>query len=391
MEDSASRVARWKQEIEHLKTEVLTWREKYPQLVASLDRYLAEPAPRPAAGAPAQPRRTPSLTSSEPFMNSVFDAAQYVDGSDPHYTFLRYEAGQVRDLPVLRNGNVATPGEIVPRRFLTVLSQGDTTFKQGSGRRELAERIFTDAAPLAARVIVNRVWDWHFGRPLVPTPSDFGVQGDKPTHPELLTDLAARFVAHGWSLKWLNRHIMSSAAYQQASTPRAGLVKADPTNTLYWRMTPRRMEIEAYRDTLLRASGRLDAKMYGPSEDLELPGHVRRTLYGRISRGRLLPLLKNYDFPDPMQSTGGRDLTTTSLQQLFVLNSAFFRDSAVAISKAVRDLPDDAARMRELYRRLLSRDPSPRELDLALSFLQQGTLEQYAQVLLSTNEEIFWP
>ncbi|MEJ7608550.1 MAG: DUF1553 domain-containing protein [Bryobacteraceae bacterium] len=94
---------------------------------------------------------------------------------------------------------------------------------------------------------------------------------------------------------------------------------------------------------------------------------------------------------DPMQSAGGRDLTTTSLQQLFVLNSTFFYDSAVAISKAVSDLPSDTARMRELYRRLLSRDPSPKELDLALSFLATGTFEQYAQVLLSTNEEILWP
>ncbi|MEJ7608549.1 MAG: DUF1553 domain-containing protein [Bryobacteraceae bacterium] len=103
--------------------------------------------------------------------------------------------------------------------------------------------------------MVNRVWDWHFGRPLAPTPSDFGVQGEKPSHPELLTDLAARFVAHGWSLKWLNREIMTSAAYQQSSKPRADLVTADPTNILMWRMSPRRMDIESYRDTL-RASGR---------------------------------------------------------------------------------------------------------------------------------------
>ena len=324
-------------------------------------------------------------------MNSVYDAAQYIDGSDPHYTFLVYKPGEPRDVPVLRNGNVATPGEIVPRHFLTVLSKGENTFKNGSGRLELAEKIFTDGAPLAARVIVNRVWDWHFGRPLAPTPSDFGVQGEKPTHPELLTDLAARFIAHGWSLKWLNREIMTSAAYRQSSKPRADMVKADPTNTLFWRMPPRRMDIESYRDTLLRASGRLNPEMFGPSDDVESPTNVRRTVYGRMSRGRLSPLLKNYDFPDPMQSAGGRDMTTTSLQQLFVLNSAFFHDSAVAIAKAVSVLPTEATRMRELYRRLLSRDPSPKELDLALSFLANGTLEQYAQVLLSTNEEIFRP
>ena len=109
--------------------------------------------------------------------------------------------GEARDFPVLLHGNVATPGEIVPRHFPAVLAKGDGLLKNGSGRLELAEKIFTDAAPLAARVIVNRVWGWHFGRPLVATPSDFGVQGEKPTHPELLDDLAARFIAHGWSLE----------------------------------------------------------------------------------------------------------------------------------------------------------------------------------------------
>jgi len=389
--DSETRVARWKLEIEGLKTEMLALQEKYPKLVASVEKYWTPPAPRPAGVTAAEGRRRQPLTSTEPYMNSVYDAAQYIDGSDPHYTFLVYKPGEARDVPVLRNGNVATPGEIVPRHFLTVLSKGENTFKKGSGRLELAEKIFTDAAPLAARVIVNRVWDWHFGRPLAPTPSDFGVQGEKPTHPELLTDLAARFIAHGWSLKWLNREIMTSAAYRQSSKPRADMVKADPANTLFWRMPPRRMDIESYRDTLLQASGRLNPKMFGPSEDVEAPTNRRRTVYSRMSRGRLSPLLKYYDFPDPMQSAGGRDMTTTSLQQLFVLNSAFFHDSAVAIAKAVSDLPTDATRMRELYRRLLSRDPSPKELDLALSFLAKGTLEQYAQVLLSTNEEIFWP
>jgi len=129
-------------------------------------------------------------------MNSVFEASQYVDGSDHDSTFINYKPGEARDVPVLLHGNVATPGEVVPRKFISVLSKGDERFKQGSGRLEFANRVFTDAAPLAARVIVNRVWGWHFGRPLVATPSDFGVQGDKPTHPELLDDLSARFIAH---------------------------------------------------------------------------------------------------------------------------------------------------------------------------------------------------
>ena len=185
------------------------------------------------------------------------------------YTFVVYQPGEARDLPVMLRGNVATPGEITPRHFLTVLSKGDAHFKNGSGRLELAEKIFTDAAPLAARVIVNRVWAWHFGKPLVGTPSDFGTQGEKPTHPELLDDLAARFIANGWSLKWLHREIMLSAAYHQSSRPRADAERVDQANTLLWRMNPRRMDIEAYRDSMLRAAGTLNDKMYGPSEDLD--------------------------------------------------------------------------------------------------------------------------
>jgi hypothetical protein len=301
-----------------------------------------------------------------------------------------YKPGEARDFPVLLHGNVATPGEIVPRHFPAVLAKGDGLLKNGSGRLDLAEKIFSDAAPLAARVMVNRVWAWHFGRPLVATPSDYGVQGEKPTHPELLDDLAARFIAHGWSLKWLNREIMLSSAYRQSSRPRADAEKVDQINSLLWRMNPRRLDAESYRDTLLRSAGRLSAKMYGPSEDAESETNVRRTVYARVSRGRLSNLLKVYDFPDPVQTSGGRDLTTTSLQQLFVMNSPFMRAEAEALAGSVKQEPDGKAKVRSLYRQVLSRDPSAKEFDLALGYLAQGTVEQYAQVLLSSNEEIFW-
>src|SRR6185436_12071321 len=130
---------------------------------------------------------------------------------------------------------------IVARHFPTVLAKSDPSFQQGSGRLELAERIFSDAAPLAARVIVNRVWGCHMGKPLVGTPSDFGVQGEKPTHPELLDDLAARFTQHGWSLKWLHREIVTSATYRQSSRPREPGMQVDISNSLLWRMNPRRL------------------------------------------------------------------------------------------------------------------------------------------------------
>ncbi len=394
VENSAPRVAKWKAEIDSLKVEMQGLLDTYPQLVKSVEKYwtVTPRQPRaPVADGVAPSPRGRNVSSTEPFMNAVYDAAQYVDGTDPHFTWLTYRPGEARDLPVMLHGNVATPGEVTPRHFLTVLSKGDSKLKQGSGRLELAERIFSDAAPLTARVMVNRVWDWHFGKPLVATASDFGTQGEKPTHPELLDDLASRFIAHGWSLKWLNREIMLSAAYRQASRPRADAAQVDPVNSLLWRMNPRRVDVETYRDSILRAAGTLDDKMYGPSIDLDREDRPRRTVYGRVSRGRLSNLLRLYDFPDPTQTSPGRDLTTTSLQQLFVMNSAFMHEQAAALAKAVEEEPDDAAKMRSLYRRILSRDPTPQELDLALTYLGQGAVEQYAQVLLSTNEEIFWP
>lgn len=393
VEGASERVAKWKDEIKALQAEMEALREKYPKLVSNVEKYWTYPPPR-VPGAPAPPQqqnRRRSSTSTEPFMNSVYEAAQYVDGSDAHYTFINYKPGEARDVPVLLHGNVATPGPVVPRHFLSVISKGDNTFKNGSGRLELADKMFTDAAPLTARVIVNRVWDWHFGRPIVATPSDFGVQGEKPSDPKLLDDLASRFIAHGWSLKWLHREIMLSAAYRQSSKPRADGDKIDTLNTLVWRMNPRRLDIESYRDTLLRSAGRLDSTMYGPSDDVDSATNVRRTVYGRVSRGRLAGLLKTYDFPDPMQTAGGRDLTTNALQQFFVMNSAFMHEEASALAKSVEGETDNAAKLKLLYRKVLSRDPSPKETDLGLSFLTGGKIDEYAQILLATNEEIFWP
>src|SRR5207249_138871 len=157
---------------------------------------------------------------------------------------------------------------------------------------------------------------------LVATASDFGTQGQRPTHPELLDDLAARFIAHGWSLKWLHKEMMLSAAYRQSSHPRADGEKADQANALLWRMNPRRMDIEAYRDSILRAAGTLSEKMYGPSVDLDEEENTRRSVYAKISRQSVNTILRLYDFPDAMMTSPGRDLTTTSLQQLFVMNSS---------------------------------------------------------------------
>jgi hypothetical protein len=420
--NGAEKRVKWQAEMAEFKAEATTLLEKYPQLLQSLDKFWNPPrrgggpppaaAAAPAAGAkpvPGQPaaidKPAPAAAvpppppargrgqggSTEPYVNAVFEAAQYVDASDPSYTYLVYKPGEARDMPVFKSGNYAAPGEIVPRGFPAVLAKGDTRFKQGSGRLELAERIFSDTPGLAARVIVNRVWGWHFGRPLVATPSDFGTQGDKPTHPELLDDLAARFIEQGWSLKWLHKEIMLSAVYQQSSNPREDGLKADEVNALLWRQNPRRLDAEAYRDTLVRSAGLLDDQMGGISGDVDDETFYRRAIYGRVSRARPPQVLALYDFPEATQTAPDRDVTTSTLQQIFLMNSEFIQKLAEAAAKTAAAATGEAEQIGLLYRRILARDPTVAEMKSAMDYLRKGTLQRYAQVLLATNEEIFLP
>jgi hypothetical protein len=391
-EEAAKKSVEFTQEMFKVRDSLGFLKESQPEMWAYLDNLAKAPrakgTPPPAAAAGA--RRRPGA-SDLPFMQSVFDAGIWIDGSDPDLTKVDIRPGVARDMHILPHANVSAPGALAPRQFLTVLSKGDTTFKQGSGRLEFANDIFTQSGALAARVIVNRVWGWHFGKPLVATESDFGVQGEKPTHPELLSDLSARFIANGMSLKWLHREIMLSAAYRQASQPREDGIAADPTNSLLWRMNPRRLDIEAYRDNLLQISGDLEGKPDSLSFDLDAPTNRFRTVYGRVSRGRLNTILALYDFPDPIMTSPGRDLTTSPLQQLFVMNSPFMQERATDLVKRVEAEVDYPEKIRGMYRDALNRNPTPKELDTALSYLDKGTLTQFAQALLASNEVIFWP
>ncbi len=407
-EAAAKQVVKFTKEMEEVRDSMAFLKESHPEMWTYLNNLARAPQPKkpmpdvaavdPAKPAPPKPpfpagagRRRRQGASDLPFMQSVFDAGVWINGSDPDLTLVDIKPGVARDMNILPHANVASPGPIAPRQFLSVLSKGDTTFKIGSGRLELANRIFSDGAALTARVIVNRAWAWHFGKPLVATPSDFGVQGEKPSHPELLDDLSARFIANGWSLKWLHRELMLSATYLQASHPRADGMASDPTNHLLWRMNPRRLDVEAFRDSLLEISGTLDEKPVAMSEDLDAAESHHRTVYGRVSRGRLSNLLALYDFPDPTMSAPQRDLTTSPLQQLFVMNSTFIKDRAKDLVKLVDSETKNSDKVSALYRRALDRDPSPKELDLALSYLDKGALADYAQALLATNEVIFWP
>ncbi|MFO0796153.1 MAG: PSD1 and planctomycete cytochrome C domain-containing protein [Gemmataceae bacterium] len=329
-------------------------------------------------------------------VRGVADGHISVVSRGPNATRLEFEDGVGRDIAMHTRGNPARPGAVEPRRFLSVLSAGEPKrFRQGSGRLELANAITTDGAPLAARVVVNRVWKHHFGRGLVETPSDFGRQGERPSHPELLDDLAARFVAAGWSLKWLHREIVLSAAYRQGGAADASKQTADPDNRLLWRMTRRRLDVEAWRDAMLAVSGNLRRDLGGAPQELTDAANRRRTLYGLVRRRDLTDLLRLHDFPDPLTHTAARIPTTTALQQLYALNGPLLRQAAAALSRRVAaDEPaGGAARVRRAYSLLFHRPPTERETILALGFLggapDADAWTRYAHVLLGSNEFLF--
>ncbi len=277
---------------------------------------------------------------------------------------------------VFVRGNPGRPGKPVPRRSLKLLDGPDrATFKDGSGRLELARAIARKDNPLTARVMVNRIWMHHFGAPLVSTPGDFGVRSDPPSHPELLDYLAARFVEGGWSVKAMHRLIMLSATYQQRSDDRPEGRAVDPANRLLWRQNRRRLDFESMRDSLLVASGKLDGTLGGRPFPLdEQPFTARRTLYGFIDRQNLDGVYRTFDFASPDATNSRRFSTIVPQQALFLMNGPFVIEQARALAEqaqAASSAPTDVpARIKFLHERAFGRAPSPREVALGLRFLE---------------------
>jgi Protein of unknown function (DUF1553) len=246
-------------------------------------------------------------------------------------------------------------------------------------------------------VIVNRVWKHHFGTGLVETPSDFGSQGARPSHPQLLDDLTARFMANGWSIKWLHREILLSATYQQTSADDPRKHTVDPDNRWLWRMNRRRLEVEVWRDAMLAVAGNLSLERGGAPQELSDPKNRRRTLYGTVKRRELNDLLRLNDFPDPTAHSAGRVPTTTPLQQLFVLNGPFIQRQAAALAQRLKVEVGEGidARVRRAYLLLYGRPATEAQVKLAVEYLAAGDgsrdalWEQYAQVLLGSNEFLF--
>jgi hypothetical protein len=320
----------------------------------------------------------------------------------PKYPFVHaLKEGKPANMRVHIRGSADNLGDEVPRHFLSILSPAESPpFTKGSGRLELAEAIASKDNPLTARVMVNRIWQQHFGRGLVRTTSNFGALGERPTHPELLDYLAGRFIVSGWSIKALHREIMLSATYQRASQYDAHDAEIDGDNKMLWRMNRRRLEVEPWRDAMLAVSGKLDPTLGGPSMNLAAPDNRRRTIYGAVSRHDLNPLLRLFDFPDPNVTCEERTVTTVPLQQLFVLNDEFMVQNAKAlVARLAETRKDDAGRIREAFVLLYGRPATERDVKLGLAFLTakdagkggQGLTrwEQYGQVLLSANEFLY--
>ena len=290
-------------------------------------------------------------------------------------------------------GNVDRQGEPAPPGFLRILSL-DSKRTDKFTRAELAAAIATSKNPLTARVIVNRVWQHHFGRGIVGTTSNFGKLGDRPTHPQLLDTLAVRFMEAGWSLRWLHREIMLSAAYQLSAQREPANAERDPENLYLWRHAPRRLDFEAWRDAWLAVSGRLDAKRGGPSINLTDANNVRRTLYAKVSRLEPNKLMVLFDFPDANVTSGRRSVTTVPQQQLFVLNSEFTIETAKAFARRLeKAAAKEEERIGWAFRLAYGREPTPEEMRASLEFVHgAGTRErlapweQFAQAILASNE-----
>ncbi len=333
----------------------------------------------------------------------VFSSTQEPDDAE-NKRMLLADADNPHNSRIFKRGNPGTQGDEVPRRFLEVLSQPDRQpFTEGSGRLELAQSIASSQNPLTARVMVNRVWAHHFGSPLVSTPSDFGVRTPEPVHHQLLDHLAHQFMQSGWSLKELHRVICRSNTYQQSSRQRESCFLVDSENSLYWRYSRRRLDLEQFRDSMLVVSGDLSIEMGGPPVELTTaPYSSRRTVYGRIDRQNLPGMFRTFDFANPDSHSPGRFLTSVPQQGLFVFNHPFVIERAQQLEKDLSAIPaeNETARIEQLFAKILARNPQPHEIDMARKYVASArensaasdTLNawaQLAQALIMTNEFMY--
>jgi mono/diheme cytochrome c family protein len=308
-------------------------------------------------------------------LRSEIDKLNGTVASPPRAMVLRDKPQPVEQRVFIR-GNPGRPGDLVKRQFISFIA-GDKAqpFTKGSGRLELAQAITDRNNPLTARVIVNRVWSYHFAKGLVRTPGDFGVKGDPPTHPELLDWLATNFMNEGWSIKKLHRLILLSGTWQQSSDNRTEAAEKDPENRLLWRQNRKRLDFEATRDSLLVCAGQLDRKIGGKSVDIVNPPYSkRRAVYANIDRQNLPGVFRTFDFPSPDVSNPQRFVTTVPQQALFMINSPFVVEQARAMTAKPEFSKTESVsewQIQDLYERVFARRAESSEVEFALSFVTE--------------------
>ena len=323
------------------------------------------------------------------------------------------EGDKIEDIPIHTRGSHWTLGAIAPRGVLSAVPGVKAPeIPQGqSGRLQLAQWMTDPKHPLTSRVIVNRIWRWHFGRGIVPTVDNFGRLGEKPTHPELLDYLATKFVANGWSMKKLHKEILLTEAFQMSSDFDAKAAEADPENVYLWRMPRRRLEGEAVRDGILSAAGSLRFDAEGSILKYKDRQYVANTSkggdvdYDRPVRAVYLPVVRSsmyevfsaFDLPDPTTSNGDRDATVVAPQALFMLNSSVMLQHSKNFADRLLAMPEKE-RVNEAYQRALSRPATPKEIDQALSFVakmqsewkdEKRAWQSFVKALFSSSEMIY--
>ncbi len=387
-----------------LEATLRPYREKIAALTAKVKKLEAAKA---EAKALAEARK--ELAAAEAARPVLSDAYAVAEGTSA-------------DARVQVRGDPQRLGETVPRGFPAVLGgQRLPPGSSGSGRLQLAGWLTDPQNPLTARVMVNRIWQYHFGRGIVPTPNDFGRQGKPPTHPELLDFLAARFIESGWSVKAMHRLILLSRTWQLSSTGPASLATADPNNALYGRFDRRRLDAESIRDAMLFVAGELEERQGGghpfpPARTWGFTQHVpfmavyetrRRSIYLMQPRLRKHPYLALFDGADPSSSTAVRLPSTTPLQALFLMNDPLAHEAAAKLAERIlASAPQTAERIAFAYRLALSRPPTSEAQQDCADFvdkyrerllahktpsdeLEQRTWAAFARALLSANEFVF--
>ena len=326
--------------------------------------------------------------------------------------------GEVGDCPIHLRGNPQTLGETVPRGFPAIL-RGTKQFSidpSQSGRLELARWLVSPDHPLTSRVMVNRLWKWHFGEGIVRSTDNFGRLGQLPTNQPLLDWLANQFVTSGWSIREMHRELMLSSTYQMGGQHNAKATHSDPDNRLHWRFSPRRMSVEEIRDSMLMVSGTLIDKRGGPA----LPANLnyllvdkapktrrvveaaynskRRTVYLPVIRSGLAEMFKVFDFAGRAVVTGSRPTTTVAPQALFMMNSEFMWNVSQSAGRmALQSASDDGRRLEHLYLQALGRPPSDSEVNRAVRFLEEYKIQSseidawqaLCRVLFSSNEFVY--